>query len=100
MFFFYNNRKPRQFGYKPILYNPDKDEFNERVHKVKKEMGVVEDTEYKPTIKGEFIRNTDHLRRKVSKEGEGVKKSNAKRNTKLIIFLVVLIVIAYILYFT
>ena len=99
MFFFYKNRKPRQFNYKPILFNPEKDEFNERVHKVKKEMGVIEDTEYKPTIKGEFIRNTDHVRRKVNKEGSSG-KSNTNRNIKLIIFLVVLIVVSYVLYFT
>ena len=99
MFFFYKNRKPRQFNYKPILFNPEKDEFNERVHKVKKEMGVIEDTEYKPTIKGEFIRNTDHVRQKVNKEGSSG-KSNTNRNIKLIIFLVVLIVVSYILYFT
>lgn len=99
MFFFYNNRKPRKFNYKPILFNPEKDEFNERVHKIKKEMGVIEDTEYKPTIKGEFIRNTDHVRRKINKEG-GSGKSNAKRNTTLILFLVLLIVITYFLYFT
>lgn len=99
MFFFYNNRKPRQFGYKPILFNPDKDEFNERVLKVKKEMGSIEDTDYKPTIKGEFIRKTEHLKRKVNKE-EGTSKSTSKRNVKLIIFLVVLIVIGYVLYFT
>ena len=98
MFFFYNNKRPRQFNYKPILYNPDKDELNERGINVKKEMGVIEDTEYKPTIKGEFIRNTDHLRRKVSKE-ESSSKSNKMRNTKLIIFLVVLIIIGYIMYF-
>lgn len=98
MFFFYNNKKPRQFNYKPILFNPEKDEFNERVHKVKKEMGVIEDTDYKPTIKGEFIRNTEHLRRKVNKEGYS-SKSNSMRNTKLIIFLVVLIIIGYIMYF-
>ena len=99
MFFFYNNRKPRQFNYKPILYNPDKDEFNERMLKVKKEMGVVEDTDYKPTIKGEFIRNTNHLRRKVNKE-KSTGKSTAKRNITLIIFLVVLVVVGYIIYFT
>ena len=98
MFFFYNNKRPRQFNYKPILFDPDKDEFNERVHKVKKEMGVIDDPNYKPTIKGEFIRNTDHVRRKVSKEGN-TPKSNSMRNTKLIIFLVVLIIVAYIMYF-
>ncbi len=98
MFFFYNNKRPRQFNYKPILFDPDKDEFNERVHKVKKEMGVIDDLNYKPTIKGEFIRNTDHVRRKVSKEGN-TPKSNSMRNTKLIIFLVVLIIVAYIMYF-
>ncbi len=99
MFFFYNNRKPRQFGYKPILFNPDKDEFNERVHKIHKEMGVIEDNDYKPTIKGEFIKNTDHVRRKVNKE-EGTSNSTSKRNVKLIIFLIVLVVIGYVLYFT
>ena len=99
MFFFYNNRKPRTFNYKPILFSPEKDEFNERVHKVKKEVGVIKDDDYKPTIKGEFIRNTNHVRRKVSKE-ENTGKSNTKRNMKLIIFLVVLIVVGYILYFT
>ena len=98
MFFFYNNRKPRQFNYKPILFDPDKDEFKERVMKVHKEMGVVEDSEYKPTIRGEFIRNTSHLRRKVNKE-ESTGKSNSKRNVTLIIFLVVLIVVGYIIYF-
>lgn len=98
MFFFYNNRKPRQFNYKPILYNPDKDEFNERVIKVKKEMGVIEGSELKPTIKGEFIRHTDHVRRKKNKE-ETTGKDNSKRNITLIIFLVVLIVVGYVLYF-
>ena len=99
MFFFYNNRKPRQFNYKPIPYNPDKDEFNERVIKVKKEMGVIEDNELKPTIKGEFIRHTSHVKRKRNKE-ESTGKSNSKRNISLIIFLVVLIVVGYVLYFT
>lgn len=98
MFFFYNNRKPRDFSYKPILYNPDKDEFNERVIKVKKEMGVIEDTELKPTIRGEFVRNTKHLRRKINNE-ESTGKSNSKRNITLIIFLVILAVVGYIMYF-
>ena len=98
MFFFYKNNKPRKFDYKPILYNPDKDEFNERMHKVKKEMGVVEDTDYKPTIKGEFIKNTEHVRRKVSNE-ESTGKSISKRNISLFIFLVVLSIVGYLLYF-
>ncbi|HUI33537.1 MAG: hypothetical protein PHO84_08020 [Dysgonamonadaceae bacterium] len=99
MFFFYNNRKPRQFNYKPILFDPDKDEFNERVLKVKKEMGVVEDSEFKPTIKGEFIRNTNHVRRKINREGS-TGKSNTKRNVTLAVFLVVLVLVAYFIYFT
>lgn len=99
MFFFYNNRKPRQFNYKPILFDPDKDEFNERVLKVKKEMGVVEDSEFKPTIRGEFIRNTNHVRRKINKE-VSTGKSNTKRNITLAIFLVVLVLVGYFLYFT
>lgn len=98
MFFFYNNRKPRKYDYKPILFDPDKDEFNERVMKVKKEMEMLEDNEFKPTIKGEFIRNTSHLRRRKNRE-DSSGKSTSKRNMTLIILLVVLIIVGYILYF-
>ncbi|HRS54170.1 MAG TPA: hypothetical protein P5250_05650 [Bacteroidales bacterium] len=38
--FFFKDRKPKQFEYKPYFYNPEKEKFNERVSKIKKELGI------------------------------------------------------------
>ena len=42
MFSFYNMRKPRQFEHKPIYWDPRKEKLEQRIHKVKMEMGVEE----------------------------------------------------------
>ena len=60
-FFFYNNRKPRRFNYKPILFDPDEDARKEklqnRINAVKREMGVLEEeeTKEKKDFKAEFV---------------------------------------------
>ncbi len=69
-FFFYNNRKPRKFNYKPILYNPEKEQMKEHVQKrveaVKREMGILPEKEYKEKtdFKSEFVSQTKHLRKR------------------------------------
>ena len=40
MFSFYNNRRPRQFDHKPIYFDPHKEAMEERVRRIKKEMGL------------------------------------------------------------
>ena len=61
LFSFYNMRKPRQFDHKPIYWDPHKEALEERISKVKREMGVEEPLEeYKPHIKGTFIEGTSH----------------------------------------
>lgn len=40
LFSFYNMRKPRQFDHKPIYWDPHKEALEERISKVKREMGV------------------------------------------------------------
>ena len=42
LFSFYNMRKPRQFDHKPIYWDPHKEALEERISKVKREMGVEE----------------------------------------------------------
>lgn len=40
LFSFYNMRKPRQYDHKPIYWDPHKEALEERISKVKREMGV------------------------------------------------------------
>ena len=40
LFSFYNVRKPRQFNHKPIYWDPHKEAMEERVRKMKREMGM------------------------------------------------------------
>lgn len=89
-FSFYNMRKPRQFDHKPIYWDPRKEALEERVQKIKREMGLEpEDLEhYKPHIKGTFIEGTSHLKKSVDRGDDA--RTRSYRNVKLIVAAVVL----------
>jgi hypothetical protein len=91
---FFNQRKPRGFHHEPIYYDPRKEELEERVKKVKKEMGMLPDEEYKPNLKGAFIEQSSHVRRRQQNE----EKSSSSRNIKLGVLLAVLLVVFWYLY--
>jgi hypothetical protein len=64
LFYFYNVRKPRQFDYKPLYYDPRKEAMEERKLKVKRELGLpITGEEYKPQLKGSFVQGTSHLKK-------------------------------------
>lgn len=89
LFSFYNVRKPRQFNHKPIYWDPHKEALEERVRKVKREIGMEEDLEeYKPHIKGTFIEGTSHLKKSLDK-GDN-ERSRTYKNVKLLVALAVL----------
>lgn len=89
LFSFYNVRKPRQFNHKPIYWDPHKEAMEERVRKVKREMGMEEaPEEYKPHIKGTFIEGTSHLKKSLDK-GDN-ERSRTYKNVKLLVALAVL----------
>ncbi len=97
LFSFYNVRKPRQFEHKPIYWDSKKEALEERVLKVKREMGLEEKPEeYKPQIKGSFIEGTTHLRR--SKDRGDDSRGREYKNVKLFVVLVVLLVLFWFLY--
>ena len=65
LFSFYNMRKPRQFDHKPIYWDPHKEALEERISKVKREMGVEEPLEeYKPHLKKSVGRGEDSRARR------------------------------------
>ena len=97
LFSFYNVRKPRQFEHKPIYWDPRKEAMEERVRKVKREMGLEEtEEEYKPQITGTFIEGTSHLKRSRDK-GEN-SRSREYKNVKLLIALAVLALLFWYLF--
>lgn len=89
LFSFYNVRKPRQFNHKPIYWDPHREAMEERVRKVKREIGMEEPLEeYKPQIKGTFIEGTSHLKKSLDR-GDNARNRTYK-NAKLIVALAVL----------
>lgn len=66
LFSFYNVRKPRQYTHKPIYWDPHKEAMEDRIRKVKREIGMDDQLsaeDYKAEIKGSFIEGTSHLRK-------------------------------------
>ena len=86
MFSFYNMRKPRQYTHKPIYWDPHKEALEERIRKVKREVGEEEEPsieDYKAEIKGSFIEGTSHLKKSRDKGYDP--RSRSYKNVKLIL---------------
>ena len=86
LFSFYNVRKPRQYEHKPIFWDPHKEAMEERIRKVKREMGVEEELtieDYKAEIKGSFIEGTSHLKK--SRDRGQDSRSRTYKNVKLLL---------------
>ena len=96
-FFFYNNKKPRKFNYKPILFDPDEDARKERlqnrINSVKREMGVLpeEEVKEKKEFKTEFVSQTKHLKKRQDRVESG---GNTLFTNNGILIIIVLILIA------
>ncbi|MCF0179857.1 MAG: hypothetical protein HUJ97_06390 [Bacteroidales bacterium] len=90
--------KPRKFHRESYFHDERKERLEARIRKVKREMGMLEDEEYKPedTIRGSFISGTSHLlRRKESDELKGTDKN--KRYVKLAVWAIILGILLYLL---
>lgn len=90
--------KPRKFHRENYFHDERKERLEARVRKVKREMGILEDEEYKAedTIRGSFVSGTSHLRRRI--ENDELKETDkSKRYVKLAVWGVVLLIIFYLL---
>ena len=88
---FFNVKKPREFRHDPIYFDPRKDALDERVNKVKREMGELPQEDYKPDLKGAFINQSTHVRRRK----EDPDKGSSSRNIRLAVILVLLVIAFY-----
>ena len=99
LFSFYNVRKPRQYEHKPIYWDPHKEAMEDRIRKVKREMGMDEDltvADYKAEIKGSFIEGTSHLKK--SRDRGHDCRSRSYKNMKLLLAVAILAAIFWYLF--
>jgi hypothetical protein len=84
---FFRTPKPKAFNYRPIYYDPAKEEREERTRRLEREMGVKQpsDTAYKPGIQRGSMRSYYQ------------KNQQAKRasNIRLILIIIFLLFVAY-----
>jgi len=96
LFRFLHLPKPKPFKIKPRFYDPVREEREERERRIKAELGISDDSDrsasYRARIKGQF-RNQLEIRPK-SSDAE-VKKSN----NRLIFFIVILGILAYLMFY-
>jgi hypothetical protein len=91
LFPFSNARRPRQYNYKPIYWNPEKEAKEERSRRVKRELGMDTETtdDYKKNMKGAFVQGTSHLKKSMERGDDSW--GRASRNGKLGVVLVFLL---------
>lgn len=89
---FFHLPKNRQFAFKPRYYNEQKEEFENRVEQIKRELGQSDKTgegkSYSANIKG---RMRSSLRRN--------REATQRSNIRLLIIIFVLSLLAYFLFF-
>lgn len=92
VFNFFKLYKPREYGYRPIYYDPKKEAMKERMKQREAEKNMEESgTEYKPVIKRGTFREMAQNNRKTRLEE--VRKSNIR----LILILSIMLLILYFL---
>ena len=87
---FFKINKNKKFNFIPRYYDPRKEDLEERIRSVEREMGVKEGEAYRPTIrKGQMTNYFNRKKRKAQKQS----------NIRLIIILLALFLISYFLFF-
>lgn len=91
---FFKQQKPRKFEHQPIYYDAQKEARQERLQKVKAEMGLMEEKElkkdYEKSIRGSF-------REAVPGGSRSNKQQNSNKMLRIIVVLFIIIIVAYFL---
>lgn len=108
LFFFYNNRKPRKFNHRPILFNPEEESRREnmekRIRRIKEEVAREEGKQAEPQqvrektdFKEEFLTQTKHLKRRIDRTGDDHRPFYTN-NITVVLILAALAALFYILF--
>lgn len=96
----FTTAKPKKFEHKSRFTNERKEFLESRIRKVKREMGLLPEEEYRAEeiIRGTFVQGTTHLKRRMEQEldeGETRQSALTKRYIKLAISIMLLSIIFY-----
>ena len=97
-FTFVKTPKPRAFYHRPIYWNPEEEERKERLERVRKDLGELDENQpYKASIKrGSFRRG----RWEQPDETPDMHTERRRSNVRLFVIILVLLALAAVLYFT
>ena len=89
IFTFFKLNKHKEFSYTPLFYDKEKEEFNERVNRIKEELGIENSIEFKTNIRRGTMRHNV----------QETKRQNRSSSVRLIIIIVLLLALAYLFLF-
>ena len=97
-FTFVKTPKPRAFYHRPIYWNPEEEERKERLERVRKDLGELDENQpYKASIKrGSFRRG----RWEQPDETPDMHTERRRSNVRLFVIVLVLLALAAVLYLT
>lgn len=89
--------KPKKFEHTRRFGNERKEYLDARVRKIKREMGLLPDEEFRPeeSIRGTFAQGTTHLRRRLERDADNPDATKTNRYVKLGVALILLSVVFY-----
>ncbi len=91
---FFKQSKPRKFEHQPIYYDTQKEARQERLQRVKAEMGLIEEKEikkdYEKIIRGSF-------REAVPGGSRSKRQQNGNKMLRIIVVVFIIIIVAYLL---
>lgn len=95
---FFHTPRSKQFNMRPRFYDPDKDELNERVRRIKEEMGIAEEKKddgkpYRPNVHGQF-------RKAGQWQGKSSEAARRAQNKRLIFLILILAVVFYLFFYS
>lgn len=86
---FFKLPKPRKFDYKPLYYDPVKERRQERNRQIERELGLDKDKKYVSRIYHGIFR--DQIKRNL--------KTERSSNIRLIIIFIILLLLAYLIFY-
>jgi len=91
---FFKQRKPRKFDHQPIYYDAQKEARQERLQKVKVELGLMDEKElkkdYEKVIRGSF-------REAVPGGSRTKRKQDSNKTMRILVVLFIIILVVYFL---
>jgi len=87
---FFRTQKPKPFNYVPRYYDEQKEQLDERIQDIEREMGVKDGKAYRPTIRKGQMGNYFRMKQR---------KTQQQSNIRLIIIIIILCLISYYLFF-